>query len=97
MYTTGSNGLPVAVNTFPSVQSIRSLGNASALLVGFDNGKMIGRSCSDAISRTIDSLNAPGCVDVPIRIVGRALLTTVAREMPPGPTGQSATSSRDRA
>ena len=37
-------GYPVAVNTFPSVHSIRSLGNASALLVGFDNGKMIGRS-----------------------------------------------------
>ena len=37
---------------------------------------MIGRALNEAISRTIDSVNAPACVDVPIKIVGRARDTT---------------------
>ena len=97
MYSTGPNGLPDAVNTFPSVHAIKSAGNASALLVGFDNGKMIGRALNEAISRTIDSVNAPACVDVPIKIVGRARDTTVANPTPPAPAGHPATSARDRA
>ena len=50
---TGPNGLPVAVSTFPSVQAIRSFGSASALEVGLDSGKMIGRSVCAAMSVTI--------------------------------------------
>lgn len=38
----------------------------SALDVGFDNGKMIGRSFKKAISRTTCSVKAPLAVDVPI-------------------------------
>src|SRR6478672_304750 len=67
---TGAKGLPVATNARSSVHLRRSLGVASHFEVGFDNGKMIGRSTCFAISRTISSVNAPGWAEVPIRIVG---------------------------
>ena len=44
---------------------------------------MIGRSMCAAISRTIASLNAPPCVEVPTRIVGWTLATTSARPIEP--------------
>src|SRR5215217_881031 len=78
-YSTGPNGLPVATSARPSVHRIRSAGTASAFDVGLDSGMMIGRSTADTICRTIDSLKAPACVDVPISIVGFACATTSAR------------------
>ena len=51
---------------------------ASALEVGLDSGMMIGRSVCVAMSRTMCSVNAPPCVDVPISMVGRTLRTTSA-------------------
>jgi hypothetical protein len=38
-------GTPVVMRARPSVQVIRSAGRASMRSVGFDNGKMVGRSC----------------------------------------------------
>src|SRR5215213_3283087 len=91
-YSTGSNGLPVATSARPSVHRIRSAGTASALDVGLDSGMMIGRSTVDAICRTIDSVNAPGWVDVPMSMVGLALATTSANPTPPSPEDHLATS-----
>ena len=59
----------------PSVHSIKSEAFASASSVGFDSGKIIGRSVCAAISFTISSVKAPGCVEVPINIVGLMALT----------------------
>ena len=59
---------------------------------------MIGRSVCAAISVTMSSENTPGCVEVPISIVGWLRVTTSARPMPPSPSrGQSATSGAGRA
>ena len=60
---------------------------------------MIGRSTVDAICRTIDSVNAPAWVEVPISMVGWALATTSASPGPsPGPgLAQPATSAAGRA
>ena len=74
---TSSNGLPVAIRARPSVQAIRSAGVASAREVGFESGKMIGRSAYAVIARTISSVNVPGCPEVPIRMVGRAFFDHV--------------------
>ena len=68
-YWTGANGEPVATSARPSVQRIRSSAVASDFEVGFDSGKMIGRSTLRPISRTIASVNAPRAVDSPIRTV----------------------------
>ena len=72
-YFTGANGEPAATNARPSVHSIRSAGSASDRLVGFDNGKMIGRSVFFAISRTTDSVKIPLTVDSPIKMVASNL------------------------
>src|SRR5450759_4496291 len=63
----------------PFVQATRSTGFASHLLVGFDIGKMTGRSTCFAISRTIASVNVPGWAEVPIRTVGFTARTTARR------------------
>ncbi len=77
---------------------MRFAGVASARLVGFDSGKMIGRSQYSAISLTIASVKAPPFVEVPSRIVGRTLRMTSARVMWRGSaTSQPATSSGERA
>ena len=55
---------------------------ASARGVGLDSGMMIGRSVCVAMSRTMCSVNAPACVDVPISMVGRALRTTSGQPRP---------------
>src|SRR2546422_4074881 len=81
-YATGANGEPVATSARPSVQRIRSSAVASDFEVGLDSGKMIGRSTLRAISRTIDSLNAPRAVDRPIRIVALIFAITPASPMP---------------
>jgi hypothetical protein len=44
---------------------------------------MIGRSTLPAIEAAICSMNAPGVVDVPIRMVGLTQSTTVAKSMIP--------------
>ena len=82
---TSSNGLPVATSALPSVQAMRSAGWASHLEVGFDSGKMMGRSTCRAISRTTSSLNEPNCAAVPMSSVGCTCFTasrsvTVPRE-----------------
>jgi hypothetical protein len=51
-------------------------GVASLFEVGLESGKITGRSTCFAISRTISSVKAPGCAEVPIRIVGRTFLIT---------------------
>ena len=68
-YSTSANGEPVAINARPSVQRSRSAGTASDFEVGLDSGKIIGCLHLRAISRTMDSVNAPGRVESPIRIV----------------------------
>src|SRR5207244_11313524 len=68
-YSTSANGEPVAINARPSVQRNRSAGTASDFEVGLDSGKIIGRSHLRAISRTMGSVNAPGRVESPTRMV----------------------------
>ena len=51
-------------------------GFASEFALGFDDGKITGRSTCAAISRTSRSSNAPATPDRPINIVGRHLRTT---------------------
>ena len=58
----------------PSVIPSASAAVHSALLVGLDNGNIIGRSCWTAISLIIDSLNKPLTAVMPINIVGFAAL-----------------------
>src|SRR6266404_3402829 len=43
-YRTGAKGEPVATRARPSVQRIKSSAFASDFVVGFDSGKIIGRS-----------------------------------------------------
>ena len=67
----GANGEPVATSARPSVQSARSAGRRLGATVGFDSGKMIGRSAlARPSARTISSVNAPAAVDRPISAVG---------------------------
>lgn len=66
----GGNGLPVANNALPSVQSFASFGSTSANRLGFDNGKIIGRSVPLAISLTTSSVKAPLWVEHPTSTVG---------------------------
>src|SRR5215471_9188005 len=77
----GSNGLPVAINARPSVQVIKSAGVASLFDVGLESGKISGCSANVAMLRIIFSVNAPGCADVPIRMVGQTFSTTSANEI----------------
>jgi hypothetical protein len=41
-----------------------------------DSGMMTGRSACAAISVTIASVKTPGCVDVPLSMLGRLRVTT---------------------
>ena len=75
-YATSANGLPVAMIARPSVHAIKSAGVASLFDGGLESGKMIGRWVERAISRTIDSLKAPGIAAVPMRTVGCTARTT---------------------
>src|SRR5450759_4496293 len=63
----------------PFVQATRSTGFPSVLFVGFDIGKMTGRSTCFAISRTTASVNVSGSPEVPIRTVGFTARTTARR------------------
>ena len=67
---TGANGLPAATIARPSVQRTMSSGRASVLSLGFDNGKMIGRSTCAATRRINASGKLPPCPDAPINTVG---------------------------
>src|SRR4029453_10981892 len=78
---TGAKGEPVATSARPSVQRMRSPAVASDFEVGLESGKMIGRLTLRAISRTIDSLKAPGAVDRPMRIVALIFSITSASPM----------------
>ena len=63
--------------------------------VGLESGKIIGRSTLRAISRTIDSVNAPPTVDRPIKTDALTLPITSARPSGRPPVfGQDATRSR---
>ena len=84
------NGLPVATRARPSVQASRSAGVASLREVGFESGKIAGRSTCRAMVRTTSSVNVPGWPEVPIRTVGRACSTTVQRSRLPASRGQPA-------
>ena len=93
--STGAKGEPLATSACPSVQRIRSSPVASLWLVGFESGKMIGRSTWLAMSRTISSVNAPCTVERPIMIVGctcaddlRELELAGARARPVGDVGR---------
>ena len=76
LYITLSEGIPVATNALPSDQTIKSSADASANLVGFDNGNIHGRSVFWHIASTISLVKVFGCVEVPTRIVGLTVLTT---------------------
>ena len=56
---TGSNGEPVATIARPSVHANASSGVISACEVGFESGKIIGRSCEAAIERMTASEIVP--------------------------------------
>ena len=77
----------------PSVQSSRSCGEASLRNVGFESGKITGRSTPRAIARTTRSENAPACPDTPMSVVGLALFMTSSSEMRPGCPGSPGPSS----
>src|SRR5258705_8957429 len=83
LWLTGANGEPDATKARPSVQRIRSSAVASDFEVGFESGKIIGRSTFRAISRTIGSEKAPRTVERPIRIVALSFPITSARPMCP--------------
>ena len=76
LYTTGSNGEPVATRARPSECSKASDGVHSALLVGLLRGKMMGRSQWSAMARMAAGVKSPGWPVVPIRTVGRTLRIT---------------------
>src|ERR1700751_2772536 len=80
---TGANGEPDATNARPSVQRIRSSAVASDFEVGFESGKIIGRSIFRAISRTIGSVKAPPTVEKPIIAVPFLFPIPPARPMFP--------------
>mmetsp|Transcript_3991 Transcript_3991/g.14503 ORF Transcript_3991/g.14503 Transcript_3991/m.14503 type:complete len:214 (+) Transcript_3991:196-837(+) len=73
---TGSNGEPLAKTTLPSVHRMACSNVHSALEVGFDSGKMIGRSFNAAMAFTTSSLNAPPMVLTPMSAVG--LMASIA-------------------
>src|ERR1700744_4988069 len=83
LWVTGANGEPDATRARPSVQRIRSSAVASDFDVGFESGKIMGRSTFRAISRTIGSENAPPTVENPIRIVASTFPITSARPICP--------------
>src|SRR6266853_4666645 len=82
-WLTGANGEPDAIRARPSVQRIRSSGVASDFEVGFESGKIIGRSTFRAISRTIGSEKAPRTVEKPISAVALIFSITSARPICP--------------
>jgi len=59
-YFTGGKGEPVAMSAFPFVHSFKSDGWASWRRVGFERGKIMGRSTCEAISWTISLVKAFG-------------------------------------
>src|SRR6267378_2699964 len=83
LWLTGANGEPDATRARPSVQRIRSSAVASDFEVGFESGKIIGRSTFRAISRTIGSEKAPPTVENPIRAVALIFPITSARPICP--------------
>jgi hypothetical protein len=71
-WCTGSNGLPVATIARPSDQRIASSAVHSHFDVGFDSGKISGRSLQLAIRRMTFSVNVPGVAETPMRMDGFA-------------------------
>ncbi len=85
------------ISARPSVHSISFCGIASLREVGFDSGKITGRSTFFAIARAISSVNAPGWPETPISTVGFAFSITSIRPMRlASRRDQVATSSRVR-
>ena len=66
---------------FGPADEIRRLGLVQ--FVGFESGKIMGRSQWRAICLTMSSVKAPGRVEVPIRMVGLKWVITSARVMRP--------------
>lgn len=77
--STGSKGDPDAKMHFPSVHSKACSAVHSALVVGLDRGKMIGRSTWFVISRIKCSENNPPTAVTPNKIVGLYFFTTSKR------------------
>eukprot|EP00736_Rhodelphis_marinus_P002151 Rmarinus@m.4521 len=79
--STGSNGLPDAKITFPSVQCTACVAVHSALDVGLDRANTMGRSFSSAILRMIGSVNVFGWADTPMMAVGDTMSTASRKEL----------------
>lgn len=79
LYATGGKGEPVAMRALPLDHSLISFGSASWRRVGFERGKMMGRSTCAAISVTTSRVKALGFVEVPIRTWGFTSLITLRR------------------
>ena len=62
--------MPVETRAFPPDHEMTSAGTASIFSVGFDNGRMMGRSTPLHISSTTCWVKASWSVEVPMRIVG---------------------------
>lgn len=84
--------MPVATRALPFDQAMTSAGIASMRDVGFDSGKMIGRSVPADMASMTSCVNAPWAVEVPIRIVGFTFLTVPASVIgrPPHPDTSAA-------
>jgi hypothetical protein len=65
----------------PSVKRRASSGVHSALEVGLERGKTIGRSLSRPMAFSTGSSKMPGVAEVPISRVGRAFSTVSSRVM----------------
>ena len=82
--STSPNGDPLANNTRPSLNRIASSNVHSALDVGLESGKMIGRLLISDISMIASLVNEPACVLTPISAVGRRRLMASIRYTGPG-------------
>ena len=76
---TESNGEPQANSARPSDQRYACVAVHSALDVGFDSAKTMGRLLSADIVRTISSVKAPPTAATPMIAVGRSALTASSR------------------
>jgi hypothetical protein len=72
----GGKGLPLAKIALPFVYFIASSKVHSALLDGFESGKMIGFVFSSAMVLRMDWSKIPRIVDSPMRMVGLTKSTT---------------------
>ena len=98
---TGPKGLPEATTARPSDQARIASGVASALLLGLDSGRTIGRSWLAATARTSGSSNAFARPVVPMRVVDPAARAMAAgsassASLSPQPASRSASTANGR-